>query len=47
MEVTSHPQLEEIRKDQKETGESNPYVLPESFSLESILAEQCTHQEGP
>ena len=45
MELISHHQPEEFRKDQKET----PHVdhLPESSSLASILAEQSMHhQEG-
>ena len=46
MELTSHHQLEELRKGQKEREYASPYVLPESSSLESSLSEWC-HQEGP
>ena len=44
-ELISHHQPEEFGKSQKETHAS--LHLPESFSLASILAEQClSHQEG-
>ena len=48
MELTSHHQPEEFGKGQEQTGDASPYVLSESFSLESILTVQCMcHWEGP
>ena len=51
MKLTSYHQPEEFGQGQKERGDSSPNVpinLPESFSLEFVLAERCTHhQEGP
>ena len=48
-ELTSFHQPEEFYKGQKERGDTMyPVNLPESSSLESILAEWCVlHQEGP
>ena len=47
MELTSHLQPEKISKGQKETGESSPYVLPESFSLESIWLSSAHIRKDP
>ena len=47
-ELTSYHQTEEFRKIKRRSQSMHPTNLPESFLLESILAERCRcHQEGP